>query len=117
MALKDEVELYSPSKSFSVNCCVKSSPPVRGSFGASSSPLEEFMVQGLKRIRKGKFNIYIFNIIKRNYRPSHTYRMVFNNTILRCILIGLGISFLSVIGVSVTVASPKAALVPILTQT
>jgi len=43
--------------------------------------------------------------------------MVFNNTILRCILIGLGISFLSVIGVSVTVASPKAALVPILTQT
>lgn len=41
--------LYSPSKSLSVNCCVKSSPPVRGSLGASSSPLEEFMFQGLQR--------------------------------------------------------------------
>lgn len=50
------VYLYSPSKSLSVNCCVKSSPPVRGSLGASSSPLEEFMFQGLQSKERERGN-------------------------------------------------------------
>lgn len=48
--------IYSPSKSLSVNCCVKSSPPVRGSLGASSSPLEEFMFQGLQSKERERGN-------------------------------------------------------------